>query len=107
MRLKLMDLGVGNAYQYLSLFEKFTPIAEKAKGIFDASINLNMELDQEMNPVWSSILGNGDFISEDIELSATELFSRISKVLKIDAFENPSTGPIDLSFKLLDGKIFQ
>ncbi|PLW97131.1 MAG: hypothetical protein C0591_07410 [Marinilabiliales bacterium] len=106
MRLKLTDLGVSNAYQYLSLFEKFTPIAEKAKGIFDASINLNMELDQEMNPVWSSILGNGDFISEDIELSATELFSKISNVLKIDAFENPSTGPIDLSFNLLDGKIF-
>jgi vacuolar-type H+-ATPase subunit H len=27
-------------------------------------------------------------------------------VLKIDAFENPSTGPINLSFNLLDGKIF-
>jgi hypothetical protein len=106
MRLKLKDLGVSRAYHYMSLFEKFTPIAEKAKGIFDASINLNMELDQEMNPVWSSILGNGDFISEDIELSATELFSRISNVLKIDAFENPSTGPINLSFNLLDGKIF-
>ncbi|MEE4258580.1 MAG: AsmA-like C-terminal region-containing protein [Bacteroidales bacterium] len=106
MRLKLMDLGVSSAYQYLSLFEKFVPIAERAKGIFDASVNLNMDLDQDMNPVWSSILGNGDFISDDIELNATEIFSRISKVLNVDAFKNPSTGPIDLSFNIMDGKIY-
>ncbi|MCB2208531.1 MAG: AsmA family protein [Bacteroidetes bacterium] len=106
MRLKFMDLGVSNAYQHLSLFEKFTPIAEKAKGIFDASINFNMDLDQDMNPVWSSILGNGEFISDNIELNASQIFSRISKVLKVDAFENPATGPIDLSFNIMDGKIY-
>ena len=82
------------------------PIAEKAKGIFDASLNLNMDLDQDMNPVWSSILGNGEFISDNIELNASQIFSRISKVLKVDAFENPATGPINLSFNIMDGKIY-
>jgi len=106
LNLKLMDMRVSTAYQKMSLFSKFTPIAEKAAGIFDASLNLNLDLDENMNPVWSSILGNGNFASDDIELMANEIFSRISDVLKIDLFENPSTGPIDLSFKLMDGKIF-
>ncbi len=106
LSISLMDLKVSTAYQNMSIFSKFTPLAEKAVGIFNTRVNLNMELDENMNPVWSSILGNGNFTSEDIELMANTLFTRISDVLKVDLFKNPSTGPIDLSFKLMDGKIF-
>jgi vacuolar-type H+-ATPase subunit H len=106
LEIALKDVMVSNAYQGMSLFRKFTPIAEKASGVFDLSVNLDMELDNNLDPIWSSILGNGSFTSDDIELKANKVFSEISDVLKVDLFENPSTGPIDLSFKMMDGKIF-
>lgn len=106
MDINLKDINIGSAYQYLSLFKQFTPIAEKAIGLFNTSFKLSVDLDNEMNPIWSTILGNGNFISDNIELNANELFSRISDVLKVDLFNNPGTGPIDASFKMLDGKIF-
>ena len=104
--LNLIEMNINIAYQEMSLFSQFTPIAEKAVGIFTASLSLSADLDNQMNPVWTSLLGNGSFSSDNIELNANEIFSRISDVLKVNLFDNPTTGPIDVSFKMLDGKIF-
>jgi len=104
--LNLMEININTAYQNMSLFRQFTPIAEKAVGIFTTSLSLSTDLDNQMNPVWSSLLGNGIFSSDNIAINANEIFSRISDVLKVNLFDNPTTGPIDVSFKMLDGKIF-
>lgn len=104
--LNLMEMNINTAYQNMSLFRQFTPIAEKAVGLFTTSLSLSADLDNQMNPVWTSLLGNGSFSSDNIALNANEIFSRISDVLKVNLFDNPTTGPIDVSFKMLDGKIF-
>jgi len=101
-----MEININTAYQNMSLFRQFTPVAEKAVGVFTTSLSLSADLDNQMNPVWASLLGNGNFSSDNIILNANEIFSRISDVLKVNLFDNPTTGPIDVSFKMLDGRIF-
>ncbi len=104
--LNLKDMNVSQAYQNLTVFEKFAPIAEKAKGIFSSTLTLSTNLDSQMNPVWTSILGSGKFTSDNIELSAEDIAQKISKAIKVNLFNNPSTGPVDLKFKILDGKLY-
>jgi len=104
--LNLIEMNINTAYQDMSLFRQFTPIAEKAVGSFTTSLSLSADLDNQMNPVWTSLLGNGSLSSDNIAINANEIFSRISDVLKVKLFDNPTTGPIDVNFKMLDGRIF-
>jgi len=103
---QLLEMKVNKTYQNMSIFQTFAPVAEKAIGLFDANLQMNMELDRQMNPDWNTLLANGRFTSKNIKLEANEFFARLSDILKIDKLNMPSTGPIDLSFKIMDGKIF-
>jgi cell division septum initiation protein DivIVA len=104
--LSLKDMSVGKAYQNLTVFKQFAPIAEKADGIFNSTLSFSANLDRQMNPVWTSILGSGKFTSDNIELNAQDFVQKITDVLKVKLFDNPTTGPIDLKFKMLDGKLY-
>ena len=104
--LSLKDMNIGSAYQNLTLFRQFAPIAEKADGMFNTTLSLSTDLDRQMNPVWTSIVGNGNFKSENIQMNAQDIFNKITDVLKVNVFNNLSTGPVDLSFNLLDGKLY-
>jgi len=106
VNLSLKDMRIGKAYQNLTVFKQFAPIAEKAKGVFNSSLSFSADLDRQMNPVWTSILGSGKFTSDNIELNAQDMVQKISDVIKVKLLQNPTTGPVDLKFKMLDGKLY-
>ena len=104
--LSLKDMSVARAYQNLTVFKQFAPIAEKAEGIFNSTLSFSADFDRQMNPVWTSVLGSGKFTSDNIELNAQDVLQKISDVIKVNLFQNPNTGPVDLKFKMLDGKLY-
>jgi len=106
LNLSLKDMNIGSAYQNVTMFRQFAPIAEKADGLFNSTLSLSADLDRQMNPVWTSILGDGNFTSDNIHLNAQDIFNKIASVLKVNIFNNLATGPVDLSFNILDGKLY-
>jgi vacuolar-type H+-ATPase subunit H len=86
--------------------EKLAPIGGLASGKFSSKLSLKTDLDGNMIPVYSSINGGGNLVSEVLKISNVNSFAKIADALKIEKLKNWAIEKINLSFELVDGKVF-
>ncbi len=105
LQLMLKSVDIAQSYASLVLFRQFVPMAAAASGQLSMSLGLSTDLNQHMKPKWSSVAGHGRMRSKKLSIEQAEFFKAFNLVLNSEMFENIHTGPIDVNFKLEDGKI--
>ncbi|MHC1776222.1 MAG: AsmA-like C-terminal region-containing protein [Lentimicrobium sp.] len=105
-KLDIMDMDVQKAFKTFNTMEKLAPIAGLATGRFSTQLSLKTDLDGTMMPVFSTINGGGKLMSPALTFTNVNTFSKVADALKIDKLKQWAIEKINLSFELVDGKVF-
>jgi len=105
-KLDIQDVDVKQAFQTFNTMEKLAPIAGLASGKFSTQLSLKTDLDGNMMPVYSSINGGGKLVSPSLTFSNVNTFNKVADALKIDKLKQWAIEKINLSFEMIDGKVF-
>lgn len=104
--LDVNSVDVKKAFLTFNTIETLAPIAKAAAGKISTQLSLKTDLDGNMVPVYSSINGNGGIKSPQLTFSNVSTLVKIADALKIDKLKQWAIDKINLSFEIVDGKVF-
>lgn len=105
-RLDIRDVDVRQAFQTFNTMEMLAPIAGLASGKISTLLSIKTDLDGNMMPVFSSVNGDGRLMSQALTISNVNSFNKLAETLKIDKFRQWVIEKVNLSFEMVDGKVF-
>lgn len=104
--LDIKDVDVQKAFTTFNTMQKLAPIAGLAKGNISTQLSLKTDLDGKMMPVFSSMMGDGNLRSQMLTFSNVKSFNKIADALKMDKLKEWVIEKVNLSFEVIDGKVF-
>ncbi|MEI8201525.1 MAG: AsmA-like C-terminal region-containing protein [Bacteroidota bacterium] len=104
--LDIAGFDIQKTYKAFDMIKKLAPIAEKTKGKFSANLSLNSAMDEYMNLQYGSLTSNGKLSTNNIVIENATVFSSIADALKINSLKKLEFNKINLSFEILNGKVF-
>lgn len=104
--LDIKDVDVQQAFKTFNTMQKLAPIAGMANGKISTQLGLKTDLDGKMMPIYSSINGDGNLKSPSLTFSNVKSFSKLADALKMDKLKNWVIEKVNLSFEVVDGKVF-
>jgi len=102
----ISQVDVKKAFKTFNTVQKLVPIAEKTSGRISTKMVLKTALDEHMNPVLSTLNGNGTLTSPLLQIENVSTLNKIAEVLKMDKFRKLSLEKINLSYEFTDGKVY-
>ncbi len=100
------SVDVKKAFLAFNTIETLAPIAGAASGKISTQLSLKTDLDGHMVPVYSSINGEGGIKSPQLTFTNVSTLVKIADALKIDKLKQWAIDKINLSFEIVDGKVF-
>lgn len=104
--LDINSVDIKKAFLVFNTLETLAPIAKAASGKISTQLSLKTDLDGHMVPVYSSINADGGIKSPQITFSNVSTFVKIADALKIDKLKQWAIDKVNLSFEIVDGKVF-
>lgn len=104
--LKMTDISVKQASNTFVTIQSLAPIVSKANGDCSVVFDYKSELDNNMDPVLSSVNGKGDFSASMLSFGDVEIFNKLGKALKIKELQNMVIENVAISFVIRDGNLF-
>jgi AsmA protein len=89
MRLTASNFDIKRAYNEIELFRTAASSAESASGLVSLDYRLNGVLNENMEPIYPSIVGAGSITLEDVKVKGLKMFSIVGKKTGSDAVANP------------------
>jgi len=105
----LMDIknfDIPSAFNSLSMLQGLAPQLKNVTGNISSKLTLNSLLDSIMEPVLPSINAKGRFISQNIAIVGSPLFTKVGEVLKNDDISNPRLNNFDANITVTEGRIY-
>ncbi|MDD3743953.1 MAG: AsmA-like C-terminal region-containing protein, partial [Lentimicrobiaceae bacterium] len=90
----------------LNTVQMLAPIAHKTEGVISVNFNIKSLLGADMMPVYPTLNGDGRLTSPELAFTGVNTLNKIADVLKIKELKDWSIDKINLSFEILDGKVF-
>ena len=87
-------------------FEKLVPIASKTKGKVSADLFLKGFMNSNMEPDLMAINGDGKLSTDDIEVNGVKALEKVADVLKNDKIRKLKLKDVNVSFVIIDGKVY-
>jgi AsmA protein len=88
-KIDAQDFDVKKAYQQVALFRELAPAAKNAAGLISIDYSLKGNLNENMDPVYPSLEGNGSLYLKDVKLNGMKLFTAVSRKTGKDSINNP------------------
>ena len=85
--------------------QKLAPILKSCTGDFSTNLRMSTNLDQNMEPVMSSLTGLGDLTSGDVGMENVKLFERLAQELKYDKLKGQHLNDVKMKYAIADGKL--
>lgn len=84
----------------------FAPIAQKVAGDFSSKLKFKSDLGADMTPVINSLNCSGSFLTNRLRIENVNTLSKLAAALKMDKLKNLEIEKVNLSFEILNGKLF-
>jgi AsmA protein len=94
--IKASDFDIKRAYNEIEVFRKMASAAEKAQGIVSLDYKLKGRLNENMEPVYPSLVGGGTLSVKDIKIRGLKMFNAVSKKTSSEAMKNPDVSKVDI-----------
>ena len=94
--IKANEFDIKRAYKEVKLFREMASAAEKAQGIISLDYNLKGRLNENMEPVFSSLLGNGVISVKNVKMYGMKMFSSVAKKTSKESIKNPELNQVDI-----------
>jgi len=103
--LELTDLEIPAAFSGLTTIQRFAPVAGFARGTFSVQLGLTGALGEQMMPIFSALRGQGSLQTSPLALQGFPPLDRLSGMLKLPQFTNPTFRAIRSTFAIRDGRL--
>ena len=105
LNVKMQKVAINETASKVSMLQNYTPVMQKINGNFFSDLNLNLALDQQMNPDFATLDASGVFNTGNISIAGINVISNIGKMLKINALNNPTIDKIKAQFEVHKGQM--
>ena len=105
MNISMEKMAINQTAGKLSLFKTYAPVMQKINGNFFSDLQMDVELDNHMNPIMQSLDASGLFKTENINIGGIDIVKKIGKMLKINALDNPKIDKVKAQFEVQKGKM--
>ncbi|MEZ4739395.1 MAG: AsmA-like C-terminal region-containing protein [Flavobacteriales bacterium] len=99
------DLDIEETVKYVESVQKMAPIAKTAKGKFSTDLTMKAQLDQQMQPIMSTLTGQGTLKTKSVRIDGFQPLVDIAKALKIKEIENTTLQDVSFTYRFADGKM--
>lgn len=94
--IKATDFDIKRAYKEVKMFREMASAAENAEGIVSLDYKIKGRLNQQMMPVYPSLIGGGVLSIKDVKLKGMKMFNAVSKTTDHEAIKNPELSKVDI-----------
>ena len=103
---KVENFDIQKTFNSFNTVKKLAPIGQYAKGMFTATLeNFKAELDSKMEPVLSSLRGNGVFKTSSVSIGGFPAFVKLGEALKIEQLKNVTLQNVTADYEFKDGRV--
>lgn len=103
--LNLENLDLPMAYQSLTTFQRYLPIASRSQGKFSTQFALSGIMNEKMNIVPTSLNGDGIFNTLNLMIIDSPIFDQIRGIIKKEKLKNVKIADFTAKFKFDNGEL--
>ncbi len=104
-KIDMQSIDIPTAYQSLSTFRHYLPIAAKSQGKFSTQLGLSGVMNEKMNIVPTSLNGNGLFNGQNLMIVDSPLFDQIRGIIKKEKLKNVKIDDFTAKFQFENGQL--
>jgi len=90
------NFNVKKAYNEIEMFRKLATAAEKAEGIISLDYTVKGQLNEEMKPVYPTLVGKGVVSLSKVKVNGLRLFNQLSSKTDFESIDNPDLSQVDI-----------
>lgn len=90
------DFDVKRAYNEVKMFREMVSAAESAEGIISLDYKVTGKLNDQMQPIYPSLVGGGTLSVKDVKMKGFKMFNAVSKKTGKDGIKNPDVSKVDI-----------
>lgn len=94
--IKATDFDIKRAYKEVKMFKEMASAAENAEGIVSLDYKIKGRLNQQMMPVYPSLIGGGVLSIKDVKVKGMKMFNAVSATTDHEAIKNPELSKVDI-----------
>jgi AsmA protein len=94
--IKATDFDIKRAYNEVEMFKEMASAAENAEGIVSLDYKIKGRLNQDMMPVYPSLIGGGLLSIKDVKVKGMKMFNAVSKTTDFEDIKNPELSKVDI-----------
>ncbi|PWA06742.1 AsmA family protein [Flavobacterium laiguense] len=94
--IKATDFDIKRAYKEVKMFREMASAAENAEGIISLDYKIKGRLNQQMQPIYPSLIGGGVLSIKDVKVKGMKMFNAVSKTTDHEALKNPELSKVDI-----------
>jgi hypothetical protein len=102
----ISNMDIKKAAAAFTTVGKLAPVAKYANGLFSSQLTFASELDAHMQPVLETASGYGRVTTQAVSLSGFEPANKLADALKISSLKQLTVPNTNISFKIIQGRIF-
>ncbi|WP_026714700.1 AsmA family protein [Flavobacterium daejeonense] len=95
-QIKANEFDIKRAYNEVKIFREMASAAEKAQGIISLDYLLKGRLNQNMEPVFPSLSGNGVVSIKNVKMYGMKMFNSVAKKTDKESIKNPELNQVDI-----------
>lgn len=101
----MKGIGFAQAYEELELVQQLAPIFSGLKGNFSGNLKINTPLDEKMSPVMQQVQGSGSLSTKDLSLSDVKFINQVADIVKKPSMKDIQVKDLNLDFEIADGRV--
>jgi AsmA protein len=94
--IKATEFDIKRAYKEVKMFKEMASAAENAEGIVSLDYKIKGRLNQQMMPVYPSLIGGGVLSIKDVKVKGMKMFNAVSQTTDHEAIKNPELSKVDI-----------
>lgn len=94
--IKANDFDIKRAYKEVKMFKEMASAAENAEGIVSLDYKIKGRLNQQMMPVYPSLIGGGVLSIKDVKVKGMKMFTAVSTTTDHEDLKNPELSKVDI-----------
>lgn len=105
MGMEIKEFDIKKTFDAFNTVQKIAPIAQKCSGKISVNINFKGKLTKAMSPDMKTINGSGTLSTKSLTVDNSDVFAKLSEILKSDKYKKLTLENTNLKFKITDGNI--
>lgn len=104
-KLGLKQMGIKESATSFDMLSSYAPILNNITGKFLSDLDLNVDLDNNMSPILTSVNAKGLFKTDEISVNGINILKKVGDLLKLNELHNPKIDKLNASFSIQNGTL--